>query len=108
MSTPADHAAELRDQLLQEERWLLESDLPEDLEAHELLSAEFRGRKMFPGFQFLAGIPNPRIRDLMAQLPRDGRGWVAVLWCFAPTKRLGGARRPPAFSSGLLWSPRLG
>lgn len=99
MSTPVDNALMLRDQFLHEERWMKNSDLPRDLATQDLLSADFRGHQVFPAFQFLAGVPHPRIRELVALLPRDGRGWPAVLWCFAPTKRLGGSRPADVFAT---------
>lgn len=61
---------------------------------HRLFGARFRGRYLYPAFQFVSdtGEPHPALRDLIAVLPESNDGWTAAFWLFEPTGRLQGAR----------------
>jgi hypothetical protein len=87
-------AKEFCERLLREEQWLADSDQ----RSGECLVARVGDRWQVPAFQFQGGCPHPRLKELLRLLPPDGDGWAAMLWCFSPTKKLGGVR--PA---DMLW-----
>ncbi len=93
-------AIKMQDQLLHSERWLTHADIVSVGATPPLLSVVYKGRVLFPAFQFTEdGVPHPRLADLLARLPPDAGGWAAVMWCFAPTRKLDGARPVDVFQT---------
>lgn len=118
---PPSAAAELartrRNELLAQERWLTSQQVATQARGrtvesnpyeyasrlrreHRLFGARFRGSYLYPAFQFQpeTGEPHPAVADLLARLPDSSDGWVAALWLFQPTGKLGGARPADVFA----------
>jgi hypothetical protein len=61
----------------------------------KVLSVDFHGQRLFPGFQFdlETHAPRPVVADALAVLPRDEMSeWEVALWWASPNGWLGGAR----------------
>ena len=116
-STAAELARTRRNELLAQERWLTSQQVATQARGrtvesnpyeyasrlrreHRLFGARFRGSYLYPAFQFQpeTGEPHPAVADLLARLPDSSDGWVAALWLFQPTGKLGGARPADVFA----------
>lgn len=64
-----------------------------------LLGVLQNGEYLHPEFQFSArtGSLRRETAQLLQVLPKDRTGWGAALWCFQPTRRLGGRRPADVF-----------
>ena len=94
-----DATIALIEQLLRDERWFSDTELSCDVVREQLLAVRVRGRTLYPAFQFApTGQPHPGLSDLRAYLPTGAGGWSAALWCFGPTRKLGGARPADTFA----------
>lgn len=85
----------LRERLIAHENWLTAEQVASHIknlcDRKMLFKVRYKNQDLFPAAQFDSqGMPFPRLRELLAVLPKEG--WSGVFWLFQPTGHLGGQR----------------
>jgi hypothetical protein len=58
----------------------------------KIFAVKFKGRQLYPAFQFEHGEPKPKLQKILAELPNDPTGWERAFFFSTPNGYLGQER----------------